>query len=369
MQLRSMVTIKTLLFTLLTFACFHDQKQDPVQKQVQDPILDQKQGQDPTQDFSDLKPENRSEIQQQESAVNLKNQDSPSSSKASLETSNLESRTSKTNHQPTSNDKNYHQAKSSSLKVSADSTKLESGSTVKDTGSGTIANSVVDHEKIKNSETETGKLDHSLWNNLLIKHVQTSGKVNYKGFKSEISSLDKYLAVLKVNPVQVSWSRNEKMAYWINAYNAFTVKLIVQNYPLESITKLHGGKPWDVKWIEIGSNTYSLNEMENDILRPEFNDARIHFAVNCAAVSCPPLLNKAWTADNLESNFEKQAKSFINNPVFNKIQPSSIEVSKIFDWYGSDFGNLINYLNRYSETAINKNATIKYKEYDWSLNE
>ena len=87
----------------------------------------------------------------------------------------------------------------------------------------------------------------------------------------------------------------KKMAYWINVYNAFTIKMIVDNYPVSSITKLHGGKPWDVKWIELGEKKYSLNEIEHNILRPQFKDARIHFAVNCAAQSCPPILNKAWT--------------------------------------------------------------------------
>ena len=159
------------------------------------------------------------------------------------------------------------------------------------------------------------------------------------------------------------------MAFWINAYNAFTVKLIVDNYPVASITKLDGGKPWDRKWIKIGDKTYSLNNIENDILRPQFKDARIHFAVNCAAQSCPPLLNKAWTADNLESNFEKQAKAFVNNPKFNTISAKNVKVSKIFDWYKADFGNLIDFLNKYASTNINGNAKVEYVEYDWALNE
>ncbi len=159
------------------------------------------------------------------------------------------------------------------------------------------------------------------------------------------------------------------MAFWINAYNAFTVKLIVDNYPISSIMKLDNGKVWDRKWINIGGKTYSLNNIENDILRPQFKDPRIHFAVNCAAKSCPPLLNRAWTAANLESNFEKQARAFINNPEFNKISAKEVEVSKIFDWYASDFGNLIDYLNKYSSTKINANAKVKFREYDWALNE
>lgn len=217
-------------------------------------------------------------------------------------------------------------------------------------------------------QNEAGKPSHDQWNELLQKYVSTDGKVNYAGFKKDMPALESYLGGLTRNPVQDDWSRNEKMAYWINAYNAFTVKLIVDNYPVASITKLHNGKPWDVKWIQLGSKTYSLNNIENDILRPKFKDARIHFAVNCAAVSCPPLLNRAWTADKLNQYFEQQAKAFINNPKYNKINANSVEISKIFDWYGGDFGNIIDYLNQYSTTKINSDATVKYMEYDWDLN-
>ena len=213
------------------------------------------------------------------------------------------------------------------------------------------------------------KPNHNTWNSLLQKHVSNSGKVNYSGFKTDLATLNAYLADLAANAPNNTWSRNEKMAYWINAYNAFTVKLIVQNYPTSSITKLHGGKPWDHKWIQLGNKTYTLNNIENDILRPVYKDARIHFAVNCAAKSCPPLLNQAWTASNLNNNFEKQAKAFINNPKFNKISTDTVEISKIFEWYAVDFDDLLAYLNKYSTTQIDANAKISYKEYDWALNE
>lgn len=214
-----------------------------------------------------------------------------------------------------------------------------------------------------------GKPDHSIWDLLLRKHVDEVGRVDYAGFRSDRMKLDAYLADLAANPVQENWSSAEKMAYWINAYNAFTIKLIVKNFPVKSIMDLHGGKAWDLEWIELGSQTYTLNQIENDILRPNYKDARIHFAVNCAARSCPPLLNRAWTASSLEANFEKQARAFINNKKYNKITPNSIQVSKIFDWYAGDFGNLIEFLNRYSSTKISSGAKITYLEYDWGLNE
>lgn len=214
----------------------------------------------------------------------------------------------------------------------------------------------------------SAQVDHSTWNTLLQQYVSTSGKVNYAGFKKDQTKLDNYLNTLKSNHPSSSWSRNERLAYWINAYNAFTVKLIVDNYPVKSITNLHGGKPWDVKWIKIGGKSYSLNNIENDIIRPKFNEPRIHFAVNCAAKSCPPLLNKAWTASNLNSNLEKQTKKFINNSAFNQIGAKEVKVSKIFEWYAKDFGTLVTYLNKYSNTKISTSAKVNYAEYNWALN-
>lgn len=214
-----------------------------------------------------------------------------------------------------------------------------------------------------------GKPDHALWDQLLRKHVDEVGRVDYAGFRADRSELDAYLASLRTHPVQDSWSGAEKMAYWINAYNAFTIKMIVKNFPVKSIMDLHGGKAWDVEWIELGDQTYTLNQIENDILRPQFEDARIHFAVNCAARSCPPLLNRAWMASNLEANFEKQARAFINNKKYNRITPNSVQVSRIFEWYAGDFGNLIDFLNRYSTTKIKSGAAVSYLEYDWGLNE
>lgn len=210
---------------------------------------------------------------------------------------------------------------------------------------------------------------HSGWNNLLTQFVTSTGKVNYKGLKAKQKDLEVYLKLLADNPVQTAWSRNEKMAYWINAYNAFTVKLILDNYPLSSITNLSGGKVWDKKWIQLGGKTYSLNNIENDILRPRYKDARIHFAVNCAAKSCPPLLNRAWTASNLNTYLDRQAKQFINNSQYNKVSADKVVISKIFEWYAADFGDIVTYFNKYSTTSINANAQVSYQNYDWALNQ
>ena len=209
--------------------------------------------------------------------------------------------------------------------------------------------------------------NHKIFDDILRANVSSSGKVNYAAIKSDKAKLEGYLRELAGTNIK-GLNRNEQLAYWINAYNAFTIKKIIDNYPVASITDLNGGKPWDIKDIKLDGAVYSLNNIENDIIRPQFKEPRIHFAVNCAAKSCPPLLNRAWTASNLESNFEKQAKSFINDPSQNSISSGSAQVSKIFEWYGVDFGDLKTYLNKYAKTKIGSDVTIGFKDYDWSLN-
>jgi len=211
-------------------------------------------------------------------------------------------------------------------------------------------------------------LSHDKWDGLLRKHVSSSGKVNYAGFKADKAQLQSYLEILSANTPGSGWSKSKTMAYWINAYNAFTVKLIVDNYPVSSITDLEGGNPWTKHQIPLGNKTYTLDQIEKQILLKKYGDARVHFAVNCAAKSCPALLNQAWTASNLESNFEKQTKAFINNSKFNEISPKSAKVSQLFNWYASDFGDVKAYINKYSTTQLKSNAKIDFLEYDWKLN-
>lgn len=210
---------------------------------------------------------------------------------------------------------------------------------------------------------------HDAWNKLLGKYVSATGKVNYQGFKADKPALNAYLQSLAANPPADSWSRADKMAYWINAYNAFTIDLILDNYPVSSILNLDGGKTWDVKRITLGGKKYSLNQIENEILRPQFKDARIHFALNCAARSCPPLYNKAFTAKNLERALEQRTRQFINDPAFNTLTPGKASVSKIFEWYAADFGDLKRFLNQYAAVKLNDTAAITFREYNWDLNE
>jgi hypothetical protein len=176
-----------------------------------------------------------------------------------------------------------------------------------------------------------------------------------------------------------NWSDNEKLAYWINAYNAFTIQLILDNADqnLSSIKDI-GSKikipfvntPWDVKFIEIGGKKMDLNNIEHGIIRKQFNEPRIHFALVCAAKSCPPLRNEAFTAERLNEQLQSQGEKFVNDASKNKISKSEVSISKIFDWYGMDFKPtpIVETLNKYSKVKIDDKAKVNYNTYDWSLN-
>ncbi len=211
--------------------------------------------------------------------------------------------------------------------------------------------------------------EHNLWNELLHKHVSIEGHVDYKGFKKDQNQLETYLDLLESNPPQDFWTRHQKLAYWINVYNAFTIKLIVDHYPVSSIMDIFDGKPWQRSWIKLGDNTYSLDEIENEIIRPEFDEPRIHFVLNCAARSCPPLANKAITEKNMDDMLDHRTRAFIGSSQFNEISENKLVLSRIFEWYAVDFHNIPHFIKKYSGLHIDKDATITYKDYDWSLNE
>ena len=138
---------------------------------------------------------------------------------------------------------------------------------------------------------------HERWDKQLKKFVSETGKVNYNSWKNSIYDVESYLEALKDHPPQEFWPKNDIMAYWINAYNVLTVQLILQNYPLKSIKDLKD--PWGRKVIEIEGKSYSLGDIEHEVLR-KMNEPRIHFAINCASVSCPKLLNEAFNSLKLE---------------------------------------------------------------------
>ncbi|MDG1277673.1 MAG: DUF547 domain-containing protein [Algoriphagus sp.] len=222
--------------------------------------------------------------------------------------------------------------------------------------------------------------NHQTWDQLLKAHVSPTGIVDYKGFIKDKAKLDAYLKTISENaPDRKTWSKNEQLAYWINAYNAFTVKLIVDNYPVKSIRDLGSALKipmikdvWHYKFFKIGGQESSLDEIEHSILRKEFEEPRIHFAINCASVSCPPLLNEAFTAAKMESQLDRVAKTFVNDKSRNKISANAVEISSIFSWFKGDFtknGSIIDFLNKYSTLKINSNAKVSHLDYNWNLNE
>jgi len=210
--------------------------------------------------------------------------------------------------------------------------------------------------------------NHSGWDQLLKKHVTADGRVNYEGFRNDKGILRDYIASLGANMPSESWSRDDKLAYWMNAYNAMTVDLIVRNLPLKSIKDID--KPWNQRLWKLGDKWYNLDEIEHQILR-KMGDARIHFGINCASFSCPPLLNDAFTSQTVETQLDALARTFVNDTKRNQISENNIKISKIFSWFSKDFkteGSLIDFLNRYSKTTISNKARKSYMDYDWTLN-
>ena len=211
----------------------------------------------------------------------------------------------------------------------------------------------------------TDAVSHELWNGILEQHVSLSGEVDYIGIKGDGRFQDYLTLVSSVHPDD-GWSKGEQLAYWINVYNAFTIAKVLAHWPLNSIKDIDG--VWDDEFIIIEKATYSLNGIEHDIIRARFKDARIHFALNCAAISCPPLWNRAFSAKGLDSELEARTRRFIAKDDRNRISEDSIELSRIFEWYAEDFGNVREYISRYSEASIDDSQSIRYLEYDWTLN-
>ena len=233
--------------------------------------------------------------------------------------------------------------------------------------------------EVKDVKSEAQPIKHTIWNGLLQQHVDQDGWVNYKGFIQDSTQFNTYLDLLRGNhPNEKNWTEAERLAYWINAYNAFTIKLIVDYYPTPSIKEIKSGIPFinsvfDIKFITIEGVEYSLNNIEHGIIRPKFGQPLIHFAVNCASYSCPKLSNEAFCADKLEDQLQKAASDFVNDPTKNTISENQLELSRILQWYWMDFKDhyesRIDFLNQYSAVKINADAKTDFKDYDWSLNE
>lgn len=232
-------------------------------------------------------------------------------------------------------------------------------------------------QKHRSVASESVPINHDAWTSLLQKYVDDEGWVDYSGFAKDQAALNAYLELLGENhPTEKNWSREERLAYWINAYNAFTVQLILNHYPVNSIKDIAGSIPfvnsaWDIRFVTIEGNVYDLNNIEHNILRKDFDEPRIHFAINCASVSCPLLLNEAFVAHKINEQLDAAASAFVNDSSRNKISAEEIEISKIFSWFRGDFtkdSSLIDFLNKYSDVKISSKAKVKYLSYNWSLN-
>lgn len=211
--------------------------------------------------------------------------------------------------------------------------------------------------------------NHDNWNSLLQKHVTNQGNVNYKGFKTDRKLLLNYIESLSETMPNDSWTKEDKLAYWINAYNAMTIDLILRNYPIKSIKDIKD--PWGLRYWKLGNKWYNLNEIEHDILR-KMEEPRIHFGIVCASFSCPKLQNKAFVASTIESQLTNATKDFLSDSNRNEISQNSIKISKIFQWFSKDFkqnGDLIDFLNNYSTVTISAKAKRSFKDYNWDLNE
>jgi hypothetical protein len=227
---------------------------------------------------------------------------------------------------------------------------------------------------------DSSRQDHSALTALLQKHVDEQGLVNYKALQSDRKLLQNYLQSLSKTVPAKNWSKEEKLAYWINAYNAFTLELILEHYPLASIKDIGASikipfvnTPWQIDFIQIGEEKFNLDDIEHGIIRKEFNEPRIHFALVCAAVSCPKLRNEAYEADLLDEQLQDQALSFLFDKEKNDVTSDPIQLSKLFQWFSGDFKkeskNIIDYLNTILPEPLPKNTKISYKEYYWELNE
>lgn len=247
--------------------------------------------------------------------------------------------------------------------------------------------------------------DHSLYDTFLQRFV-SNGFVDYNGMQKQRETLNKYLQSIKqVNPNEFeNWSNNEQMVFWINAYNAITLEVILINYPIQwgslisrarfpksSIRQIN--KVWDTVYIKVMGKELTLNQIEHEILRKKFHDPRIHFVIVCASIGCPKLESRAFYADGLEQRLEQAARNFISDSKQVRLdkKENTFNISSIFEWFKEDFNasatahqNYKNYsksergiiefiVSRLSKEdqqfIFNNQPKIKYLKYDWTLNE
>ena len=237
---------------------------------------------------------------------------------------------------------------------------------------------------------------HSLYNGLLKVYV-AKGKVDYAALKAEPQVLDQYLALLAGVPEKqfASWDEARQLAFLFNLYNAATLRLIRDHYPVQSIKDIGGGfqGPWDQPVIELFGKHITLNWLEHDLLRKHYNEPRLHMALVCAANGCPPLRSEAYTAEHLQEQLDDQARELLADPGKFRIDRDKniVYFSSIFKWYGDDFKSRYMPSTGFAGLDQTQSAVanfcagylagpdraylaaggyaVRFLDYDWSLNE
>lgn len=216
---------------------------------------------------------------------------------------------------------------------------------------------------------------------ILLQLYVSEGRFDYNRMwrnEADLGRLSQYIDTLEtMNPAE--WPKNEALAYWINLYNAATVELVLQNYPLESIKDIGGfmkKSPWSKKVVKVAGRELSLKDIKDSVIRALFKDARVHFALNNASLGDPPLSGRAYLGERLEDQLEAACYSALHDERWLKIEEKEIWLSKIFDWYKSDFegsgGSIREFLAKYREddreTIMDKTRELKFMDYNWDLN-
>jgi len=197
----------------------------------------------------------------------------------------------------------------------------------------------------------------------------SNGQVDYNGLARNSSNLD--LLVSEIAQYELKGDKSD-FPFYLNAYNILVIKGIVDNYPVNSPMDIKGF--FDSKPIAVAGQKLTLNDLENKVIRPTYNDARIHFALVCGAIGCPPLTNQAFTPENYDALLTKNTTAALNNPTFIEMDDNqgSLMLSKIFEWYKVDFGGndagIIEFINQYRNSPISADTPVSFYEYDWTLN-
>jgi hypothetical protein len=224
------------------------------------------------------------------------------------------------------------------------------------------------------------KVDNRLYAELLVKHTR-DGLADYASFKTEHPKLKKYLEYLSgINPDELG--RGDSFAYYINLYNAATIDLVLGNYlGIDSIKDIGGffGNPWKIEFITLKDSKVHLDHVEHEIIRPTYQDPRLHFAVNCASLGCPPLHAKPFEGETLDATLDELSRQNMADPAHTRLEGEDLYVSKVFDWFGEDWGKTedkVSFVQKYSSREqaaeieeLGGRLNLKYSEWDWTLND